>query len=368
MTFAIFVLAFLFVLVGAHFAVFSSLAFLFASFGTWSRTPVLLLSVVFPANFLLASFLMHSVENASVRLWYAVSAFSLGLISNLLFLILLGWGVIFALRLFGAQPKLATIGILVLVFGSAISIYGTSNALRPVVRHEVVAIQGLPEQWKGKTIVQLSDIHLGPVYRADFLREVVDQVNELHPAAVMIVGDLFDGMDGDLGSLAGPLGDIRAEKGVFFSTGNHETYLGVERSLSALGGTGVEILDDRLVVVDGLAIIGISYPEREAEKDIPGLAAALAGSVSGTPNILLYHAPTDIDRMKESGIDLQLSGHTHRGQQFPFQIVTWLVHKGYDYGLYDLGEYTLSVSSGVGTWGPPIRLGTRSEIVAITLR
>lgn len=367
MTFALFVLVFLFVLVGAHFAVFSSLAFLFASFGAWSRTLVLFLSVLFPANFLLASFLMHSVENASVRLWYAVSAFSLGLMLNLLFLVVLGWGVIFVMRLFGAQPKPAIIGVLVLVFGSAVSVYGISNALRPVVRHETVSIQGLPERWKGKMIVQLSDIHLGPVYRQDFLRGVVDQVNGLRPAAVMIVGDLFDGMDGDLGSLAGPLGDIRAEKGVFFSTGNHETYLGVAKAFSALKGTGVEILDDRAVIVDDLAIIGIGYPGRGTGKDVPGIAASFVRRHSGAPSILLYHAPSDVDRMKETGIDLQLSGHTHRGQQFPFQVVTWFVHKGYDYGLYDLGEYALSVSSGVGTWGPPIRLGTRSEIVAITL-
>jgi predicted MPP superfamily phosphohydrolase len=367
MTFALFALMFLSVLIGAHLAVFLSLSFFLASFGAWPRVSVLILSVVFPANFILASFLMHSAENASVRLWYTVSAFSLGLISNLFFLIILGWGVIFAVRLFGAQPRMAIIGMAIIIFGSAVSIYGISNAFRPIIRHATVAIQGLPEQWKGKTIVQLSDIHLGPVYRADFLRGVVDQVNGLHPAAVMIVGDLFDGMDGDLDSLVGPLGDIRAEKGVFFSTGNHETYLGVNRSLSALEETGVEILDGRFVVVDGLAIIGISYPDRGAEKDIPALAGAFSRSVPNTPNILLYHAPIDIDRMKESGIDLQLSGHTHRGQQFPFNFVTHLVHKGYDYGLYHFGKYTLSVSSGVGTWGPPIRLGTRSEIVAITL-
>jgi predicted MPP superfamily phosphohydrolase len=367
MTFAVFALVFLSVLVGAHFFVFSSLAFFFASFGILSRVSVLILSVVFPVNFLLASFFAHSVDNVVSRAWYALSAFSLGLVSNLFFLVLFGWGMILLLRLSGLRLETAVLGMLILAFGTAVSLYGISNAYRPIVKRVSVTIPNLPAQWKGKTIVQLSDIHLGPIYRTHFLRGVVSQVNSLHPDVVVITGDLFDGMDGSIDALASPLGDIRSERGIFFVTGNHETYLGVTRALSALEGTGVEILDDRLVVVDGLAIIGISYPERGAEKDVPALAAELSGSVSGTPNILLYHAPTDIDRMKDSGINLQLSGHTHRGQQFPFNFATHLVHKGYDYGSYDFGGYTLHASSGVGTWGPPIRIGTRSEIVAITL-
>lgn len=365
--FIFFAIIFIGVLFIVHYAVFASLSVFFSFTATWSRAAVWTASFAVPANFFLASFFMHSVDGPVMRAWYALSAFSLGLVSNLFFLVLFGWGVVSGLRFFGVHPKLAVIGVFIAVLGVAVSVYGISNALRPTVRHVSVAIPGLPDQWKGKMVVQLSDIHLGPIYRTDFLRGVVDQVNELHPAAVMIVGDLFDGMDGDLDSLVGPLGDIRAEKGVFFSTGNHETYLGVARAFSALEGTGVEILDDRVAVVDGLAVIGIGYPERGAEKDVPGLAMSLADSVSGMPNILLYHAPTDIDRMKEAGIDLQLSGHTHRGQQFPFNLATHLVHKGYDFGLYEFGFYSLSVSSGVGTWGPPIRLGTRSEIVVITL-
>jgi predicted MPP superfamily phosphohydrolase len=365
--FLIFVSAFLLVLVIAHYVVFASLASFFTFSGSWSRAIVWIMSAVFPANFFLASFLVRSVEGAFSRSWYLVSAFSLGVISNLFFLVLIGWGLARILRAFGAQPRMAVLGALILVLGTAVSVYGTMNAFRPVVRQTTVTVPGLPEEWKGKTIIQISDIHLGPVYRENFLHGVVDQVNAFRPAAVMIAGDLFDGMDGDLEGLVGPLGDIRTEKGVFFVTGNHETYLGVERSLAVLKETGVKNLDDEIVVVDGLAIIGISYPEREIKKDVSGVAASLVKSVSGMPNILLYHAPSDIDRMRGSGINLQLSGHTHQGQQIPFNLVTRLVHKGYDYGLYERGSYTLSVSSGVGTWGPPLRIGTQSEIVAITL-
>ncbi len=365
---AFFLFAFLCLLVFAHYAVFASLSFLFGLSGFWQRAGVWILSALVPANFLFASFLIHSVENAVSRLWYVISAFSLGLVSNLFFLVLLGWGFVFGFRLIGAQPKLTAIGMAILAIGVSVSVYGVVNAFRPTVRSVEVTIPGLPDGWKGKTVVQISDVHLGPVYREEFLSGVVEKINALHPALVCIAGDLFDGTDGDLDALARPLRDIRSEHGTFFVSGNHETYLGLDRSLSALSGTGVRILDDQAVIVDGVAVIGIGYPERGAKKDIPTLAASLAKEHPGLPSILLYHAPSDIDRMRETGVGLQLSGHTHRGQQVPFNLVTHLVHKGYDYGLYEFGKYALSVSSGVGTWGPPLRIGTQSEIVAITLR
>lgn len=356
------------VLIGAHYLVLLSFLRAFSLSAPFFKYVALALSFLLPLGFFAASALAHFWENAVARGLYSLFAFWMGAFVNILLAAALFFVIVFAAKSAGfgiSRPVLA--GIL-LMLALAVSVYGVWNAFHPVIKRISVAVPGLPESWKGKTIVHLSDIHLGPVYRADFLQDVVDRTNTLDPAAVMITGDLFDGMDGDLASLTAPLGDIRSEYGSFFVTGNHETYLGVERSLAALGGSGIRVLDDRAVVEDGLAIVGIGFPERGVEKDIPAVAASLVKGVGGVPSILLYHAPTDIDRMKGTGIALQLSGHTHRGQQFPFQIITRLVHKGYDYGLYDLGGYSLHTSSGVGTWGPMLRIGTRSEIVAITLR
>lgn len=366
-SFLIFVSVMLVVLVGAHYLVFLLFLRAFSFTSLTSNHVALGLAFVLPIGFLFASALVHAWEHALARGVYFLFAFWMGAFVNLLLAALALLAATFIARLVELDIYRPAVAGALLALALVVSVYGVWNAFHPIVKRISVTIPELPDAWRDKTIVHLSDIHLGPVYRADFLRNVVERTNALDPAAVMITGDLFDGMDGDLDGLVGPLGDIRAEKGTFFVTGNHETYLGVERSLSALEGTGVEILDDRVVVEDGLAIIGISYPERGMQKDIPELATRLSESLVGMPSILLYHSPTDIDRMKETGIGLQLSGHTHRGQQFPFQLVTRLVHKGYDYGLYDFGKYALYTSSGVGTWGPMLRIGTRSEIVVITL-
>lgn len=356
------------VLIGAHYFVFLSFLRAFSLSAPLFKYVALTLSFLLPLGFFAASALAHFWENAAARGLYVSFAFWMGTFVNILFAALVFLAAVSVAKITGFGVSRPILAAVLLSLAFAVSAYGAWNAFHPVVKRISVAIPGLPESWKGKTIVHLSDIHLGPVYRAEFLRGVVDRTNALDPAAVMITGDLFDGMDGNLASLTSPLGDIRSERGTFFVTGNHETYLGVERSLAALGGSGMQILDDRAVVEDGLAIVGIGFPERGVEKDIPAVAASLVNSAGGVPSILLYHAPTDIDRMKGTGIGLQLSGHTHRGQQFPFQFITWLVHKGYDYGLYDLDGYALHTSSGVGTWGPMLRIGTRSEIVAITLR
>ena len=235
------------------------------------------------------------------------------------------------------------------------------------VKRIKVEIKNLPEAWRGKTIVQISDVHLGNIYKSDFLAEVVKKTNALHPEAVMITGDLFDGMDGNLDPLVAPLNDLKTEKGIYFVTGNHETYLGVKESLRVLAKTDVKVLSDEVVDLDGLKIIGISYPESFVGDDEIVKLKLLQPKFLGQPNILLYHAPVNILAAKDLGVNLQLSGHTHLGQQFPFNFVTKIIYKGYDYGLHTLGDFSIYTTSGVGTWGIPMRLGTQSEIVAIEL-
>jgi len=258
-------------------------------------------------------------------------------------------------------------GIIFLGLAFFVSLYGIWNALHPVIKNVTIHIPNIPEEWKGKKIVQLSDVHLGHVYQTGFLRNIVEKVNTLHPKIVVITGDLFDGMDGRLDSLVQPFDAIETENGIFFVNGNHETYLGIEKSLAILQKTRVILMNDNVLDVDGLKIIGINYPNRGEKKDITTVLASLKNQFFEEPNILLYHAPENIDAIKQSGVSLMLSGHTHQGQQFPFRFITNLVHKGYDYGLYTLGDFSLYITSGVGTWGPTMRIGTQSEIVAFTL-
>jgi hypothetical protein len=233
-------------------------------------------------------------------------------------------------------------------------------------------------------------VHLGSVHDRGFLRRVVEMVNALDPEAVFLTGDLFNGSCSDFHRFKDVLDDLRARRGVFFVTGNHEGYAGLAAPLEFLKQTKIRVLDDECVELDGLQVVGISFPWFSRKR-----AAVNPFDRGGCyrpekPSILLYHTPTDVfesyaDRntqqvrsyfapettfsyAAEAGVDLQLSGHTHRGQMFPFGILTRVLWNGFDRGLHRIGSFTLSVSSGTGTWGPPVRTGSRSEVVAITLR
>jgi len=235
------------------------------------------------------------------------------------------------------------------------------------VTRVTVHISNLPAAWKGKTIVQLSDVHIGHIYRSKWLAGVVAQVNALQPKMVVITGDLFDGMDGVLEESILPLKDLHSDEGTFFVTGNHETYLGVDRSLSALRHIPLKILYDEVVDVDGLQLIGIDYPKEIGAASMESTLRSLAPKFSGKPNVLLFHSPVHVDEVKRLGVNLFLAGHTHRAQMWPFRYITRYMYQGYDYGLHTEGDFNIFTTSGVGSWGPPVRTGTRSEIVAITL-
>lgn len=363
----VFLVVALTILFGAHAFVYATII---QFFGVSSSSVRLFLGSalgILSVGFIVSSIIAHYFENFLTRAAYFLTGFWLGVLVNLVLACVLLWLVRFVGQAYlpHALPWLAAV-LLGLALGA--SFYGMWQALHPVVRPVTVYIPGLPEVWRGKTIVQLSDVHLGHVYQAASLRRVVAQVNALRPKAVVITGDLFDGMDGSLDSLVQPFNDMQSENGVYFVTGNHETYLGVEKAFAALAETKVVVLKDEVRDVDGLQIIGIDFPKQGEQKDVVSALTALKEKFIGRPNVLLYHAPTRIAEIAALGVNLMLSGHTHRGQQYPFQLITDWVHHGYDYGLYTLGDFTLYTTSGVGTWGPTLRLGTQSEIVAITLQ
>lgn len=318
-------------------------------------------------SFIIATFVAHSYENAFTRAFYFGTGFWLGLLVNLMMACLAGWLATWATRLAGHSPNTVIIGSM--VFGMALlySVYGVWNASNPRVTNVNISIRNLPDGWEGRTIVQLSDVHLGHVYKTDFLKKVVDKVNSLHPDMVVITGDLFDGMDGKLSEMVGPLDDLQAPDGVYFITGNHETYLGVDEAFAALGKTKVTILNDEVRDIGGLQLVGISYPKRGQNIDLYKTITSLKGFVKGKPTILLYHAPLHIDEARRAGVNLQLSGHTHKGQIFPVVFITDMVYKQYAYGLHKIGDYSIYTTDGVGTWGPPMRTGNSPEIVDIHL-
>lgn len=245
------------------------------------------------------------------------------------------------------------------------------GALRPVdVKRVDVPIAGLPEGLGGFRIVQLSDIHVGPTIGRDFIEELVARTNALEPDLIAITGDLVDGSVADLAEHVAPLARLRARHGVFFVTGNHEYYSGASEWIVHLESLGLRVLKNERETIDHdgalLDVAGVHDWNSDRFEHVPDIGRALDGKAAERPVILLAHQPRQIDGAADHGVTLQLSGHTHGGQIFPFNYLV-LLQQPYVAGLHEHDGTMLYVSSGTGYWGPPMRLGIPAEITHLEL-
>lgn len=367
MIFAVVFLFLLFLFLAAHFGAYFFLVKFFSITSLMGKSIMVWSLIFLGSSFFLATFLSHLKDNVFSRGYYFFAGFWVGLLINLLLFFFLVWAYGFLISLLHTGPANEKILAIVAIFGAFIfSIYGVWNAFSPKITSLNIAIDGLPREWVGKKIVQISDIHLGHVYRESFMLEVAKKINNLNPEIVLITGDLFDGTDGGSDSFLAPFETIKAP--IYFVNGNHEIYLGLDMVSEAISKTKIVQLQDELVNIRGLQFIGINYPLRGENRDISKLIPAMAGWDQFAPSILLIHEPVQIESAKKIGISLQLSGHTHQGQLFPFSWITSLIFKGYDHGFRREGSFAIYTSSGLGGWGPPMRTQNRSEIVEITLR
>ena len=246
-------------------------------------------------------------------------------------------------------------------------------AARPpaVVRVEI-SVANLPPAFEGFRIVQLSDIHVGPILRREFLADLVARTRALEPDLVAITGDLVDGTVDELREIVAPLAELRAPHGVFFVTGNHEYYSGADAWLAHLPTLGVRVLrNERVEIRRGQDAIDLAGIDDATAQDFgpphgADLARALEGRDRRRPVILLAHQPRQVYDARRLGVDVQLSGHTHGGQIAPFGLFVRLVQPVVA-GLGRFGPTTLYVSRGAGTWGPPMRLANPAEITVVEL-
>lgn len=320
-----------------------------------------------PLSVIASLFLAHWRDDVLTRVFYFCATLWLGVGLTLLMALTLAWIAWGGVHVLGGGANRQWLGIAAVALTALYSAYGIWNAYHPRLVHCSVRIKNLPPVWQGRTLVQISDVHLGCVLGASFLARVVAKVNAQNPAMVLITGDLFDGADGKLEQMAAPLNQLVAPQGIYFVTGNHETYLGVRRSFEALRGTPAKILDNQMAVVEGLQVVGISYPERGRAEGFAQKMAGVQGFNPSVASILLYHSPDQIAAAKAAGINLQLSGHVHQGQLFPLQFATRLIYGKFHHGLHSEGDYTIYTSSGTGLWGPTMRTGNHPEIVVIHL-
>lgn len=317
-----------------------------------------------------------------VQRWYWSGYATLALFSSLLVLVLLGdvvrvadlvarW----ALMLMGGTqswPMLDArmLSLTILVTAGALSVVGWAQARCPRIRRVSVPIDNLPAELDGYRIVQWSDVHVGPTIRRRFVQSLVERTNTLGADAIAITGDFVDGPLSDLRDEVEPLRELRATDGIFYVTGNHEYYWRAEEWCAALQSLGFDFLknEHRVVTRNGAAIVfaGVTDPVgRDTHKQDP--IRALAGAPESSVKVLLSHRPQTADAASDLGVDLQLSGHTHGGQFFPFNLVI-KKFQPIVAGLHRVGRMWLYVNRGTGYWGPPTRLAVGGEITVIELR
>jgi len=244
---------------------------------------------------------------------------------------------------------------------------------KPTVVYNELPVPDLPVGLDGFTIAQISDTHIGPTIRGDWLQMVVDEVNGLKPDMIVHTGDMVDGAVAVLNGAVSPIADLRAPHGVWFCTGNHEYYSGVEQWLVEFRKFGMIPLinENRLIDTGKGRILLAGVSDNRSGKIFPSHVSSPKQAMADAPahdvSILLAHQPRSVFEASEVGFDVQLSGHTHGGQYFPYTLAIHLFQP-YVRGLHLHENTLLYVNVGTGYWGPPMRLGAVPEITLHTLR
>lgn len=270
-----------------------------------------------------------------------------------------------------AWPLLDPRRVSLTILGAAgvLSLVGFAQARIPRLRRVSIPIEDLPEELDGYRIVQWSDVHVGPTIRRRFVQCLVERTNALDADAVAITGDFVDSPIEHYRDEVAPLRDLRARDGVFYVTGNHEYYWRANEWIAELQRHGLDFLkNEHRTIVRGAARIvfaGVTDPVgRDTHRPDPD--RALAGAPDDAVRVLLSHRPQTASHASRLGVDLQLSGHTHGGQFFPFNLVIKRFQPIVA-GLHRVGRTWLYVNRGTGYWGPPTRLWVGGEITVVTL-
>jgi predicted MPP superfamily phosphohydrolase len=400
------------IILAGHLLVYLTAATFLGGFA--SSVAVKVAFAVLSVTFVSASLLGWYFHNPLVRLYYVASAAWLGLASFLLWasvLCWLVWGLSIAVRFRWAPQHIADI-----LFGAALlaTIYGIANAAWLRVTRIQIALPNLPARWRGRTAALVSDTHLGHVRNGRFIRRLARKLAALQPDIVFLAGDVYDGTSADFEKLAQPWQEFisRAEQdfhrggaetrrtakkgkrldylgsgspassggdrghetavldeepflGVYYIPGNHEEFYSHAEYLPPLVRAGVRLLNNEKVNVDGLQLLGVHYRDAIHPERYRQLLRSMQID-RDRASLLLLHAPVRLAIAEEEGVSLQLSGHTHGGQFFPYTLVARRVWGKFIHGLQRVGNLQVFTSYGAGTWGPPLRVGTRPEIVLIT--
>lgn len=344
-----------------------------------------MLRLVFVAlafSFLFSSALSSRRDGPLVQALYTLSAVWVGFFHFLFWSSVLCWGLYGARMALGLGRYPASWARASLSLGLAMGLFGIVNARRPRIKKIDIAIRGQAGEeggfssvggaartshgrWAGRTAVFISDLHLGTVRGLGFARQVAARIRRIGPDMLLLGGDFFDGGPADAEALIAPFSEIITPLGAYFIMGNHEEFSEANRMLvQAAKEAGMKVLDNRVHMADGLQIAGVSYSSTLTRAGYERTLQAM-GLRRELPVLLLKHSPVHPEISLQEGVSLELCGHTHKGQIIPYNLVTRLVYGKFDGGLRRLGGLTVYTSAGAGTWGPPMRVGNRPEIVLI---
>jgi uncharacterized protein len=353
----------------AHWFVYATIAHFWG--GVAASWGVKLAFALLSVSFVAASLRGWYSYRPLVRFFYLISALWLGFASFFMLASIASWiiyGVSVAAGL-GWRP--AWIADSAFAVALAAGFYALLNAAWPRVVRISVALPNLPPQWRGRTAALVSDLHLGHVRNFRFVRRVVNMLLRLQSDIVFVAGDLYDGVAANFEKLARPWADLVASPqaaalGVYYIAGNHEEFYRNAEYLPPLVRAGIRVLNNEKVEVDGLQLIGVHYGDAVNADRYRSILRNMKLDRTRA-SVLLLHAPVRLPISEEEGISLQLSGHTHGGQLFPWTLIAKRVWHRFNHGLQRFGTLQVYTTYGTGSWGPPLRLGTRPEIVLITL-
>jgi uncharacterized protein len=326
----------------------------------WLSVALGLLSI----SFVIATLLAHRYTNPVLRAFYRAAAVWLGLLS-FLFVAAVGSWVVFGIASILHRHLNFHLTVKYMYAGAlAIGLLGVINASWTRITRATVRLANLPSAWRGRKAALISDVHLGHVRNRNFLERMVAKILDEGPDAIFIAGDLYDGTFIDAARAAEPLSKLTAPHGVYFVAGNHEQFGDDSKYLQAVKAAGVRVLNNEKVEADGLQIVGVPYNQATRGEH---LASALKSVRIDREraSILLVHAPDHPEVAEAAGVSLQLSGHTHHGQFLPWTWFARKIYRQFVYGLSRIGKMQVFTSSGAGTWGPPLRLGSNPEIVML---
>jgi uncharacterized protein len=334
---------------------------------TRSHASALAIGLIFgflSVTFVAASLLVYRYTNAFVRGFYRAAAIWVGWLTFLVFAAICSWSVFGIARLVGIDLNFHRTVQVLFAVAILLGLYGVLNANFTRITRTTVQLANLPAAWRGRKAALISDLHLGPVRNGSFLRRMVAKILQEAPDAIFIAGDLYDGTAIDAVGAAEPLNRLSAPQGVYFVAGNHEQFGDDSKYLNAVASAGVRVLSNEKVEVDGLQIVGVPYRNAARDTTFASVLHAI-GLDRNRASILLTHAPDHPAIAEAAGFSLQLSGHTHLGQFVPWSWMARRMYRQFVYGLSRIGKMQVFTSSGAGTWGPPLRLGSNPEIVML---